>query len=49
MKIVGFILIAIGVALLLFVLISAILEGNQLKSPVPEDKGVKILFISPTQ
>jgi hypothetical protein len=48
MKKVGFVLIAIGVALLIFILFNALQQNNQLKSPVPDDKGVKVIFITPS-
>ncbi len=47
MKIVGVILLAIGIALLLFVGYSYIKEQNKLRSPIPEDRGVKVIFVTP--
>lgn len=49
MKRFGIILIAIGVALLMFVFYNFIKEKNQMASPIPEDKGVKVIFITPTK
>lgn len=49
MKQIGFVLIAVGIALIVFVLINGLRERNQIKSPVPEDKGIKVIFISPTK
>lgn len=49
MKQLGYILIAFGLALLVFVLYSFFEEKNQLHSPVPEEKGVKVIFITPTK
>ena len=49
MKIIGSILIAIGIALLLFVAFNFINERNRTVSPVPEEKGVKVIFVTPTQ
>jgi len=47
MKRLGIILIAIGVALLMFVSYNFIKETNKLASPIPEDKGVKVIFVTP--
>ncbi|MBI2051604.1 hypothetical protein HYT33_02465 [Candidatus Roizmanbacteria bacterium] len=48
MRIVGIILVSIGVALLLFVGFSYLKERNKTVSPIPEDRGVKVIFITPT-
>jgi len=48
MKRLGIVLIAIGVALLMFVLYNYIKEKNKIASPIPEDKGVRVIFITPT-
>jgi len=48
MKRLGIVLIAIGIALLIFVLYNFIKERNKMASPIPEDKGVKVIFITPT-
>jgi hypothetical protein len=48
MKNVGFVLIAIGVALLVFIIFNALQQNNQLKSPIPEETGVKVIFVSPS-
>jgi hypothetical protein len=48
MKIVGFILISFGVVLLIFFLYNFIQEKNRIISPIPDEKGVKVLFISPS-
>lgn len=47
MKNIGLILIAIGFALLCFVSYNYVKEKNQIASPIPEDKGVKVIFITP--
>ena len=47
MKNVGLILIAIGLALLCFVFYNYIKEKNNIASPIPQDKGVKVIFITP--
>lgn len=49
MKAVGYILIAFGIALLIFVGYSFIKERGQVHSPLPEDRGVKVIFITPDQ
>lgn len=47
MKNIGLILIAIGFALLCFVFYNFIGEKNKIVSPIPEDKGVKVIFVTP--
>ncbi|MBI5122488.1 hypothetical protein HZA75_01385 [Candidatus Roizmanbacteria bacterium] len=47
MKNIGLVLIAIGVALLMFISYSFIKEKNKMASPIPEDKGVKVIFVTP--
>jgi len=47
MKQIGYILIAVGLALLVFVAYSFIQEGKRLHSPIPEEKGVKVIFVTP--
>jgi len=49
MKGFGIILIAIGIALLMFVLFNFIKEKNKIASPIPEDKGVKVIFVTPSR
>lgn len=49
MKKIGVILIAIGCALLLFAGYNFIKEKNRIISPIPEDKGVKVIFVTPTK
>ncbi len=49
MKNIGLVLIAIGIALLMFVSYNFIKEKNKMASPIPEDKGVKVIFITPTK
>ncbi|HLC94809.1 MAG TPA: hypothetical protein VJH96_04560 [Patescibacteria group bacterium] len=47
MKTVGFILIAAGAALLIFVVYSFIESKiNTLHSPVPEKEGIKVIYIN---
>ena len=43
----GLILIAVGIALLMFVSYNFIKEKNKMASPIPEDKGVKVIFVTP--
>lgn len=47
MKKIGIVLIAIGLALLVFALINFIKEKNKIASPIPEDEGVKVIFVTP--
>ena len=47
MKKVGLVLIATGLALLTFVLFNFFKERNKIASPIPEDQGVKVIFITP--
>ncbi len=49
MKYLGLILIAIGIALLLFVGYGFLKERNKIASPIPEEKGVKVIFVTPTK
>ncbi|MEK7597134.1 MAG: hypothetical protein AAB441_00635 [Patescibacteria group bacterium] len=49
MKGLGIILIAIGIALLMFVSYNFLAEKNRIASPVPEDKGVKVIFVTPSK
>ena len=47
MKVIGGILIAIGIALLLFIGYNVITEENQIKSPIPDSNGIKVIFVTP--
>ncbi|MBI4225632.1 hypothetical protein HY612_00800 [Candidatus Roizmanbacteria bacterium] len=47
MKIIGAVLISVGLALLFFVIFNLIKESNRGVSPIPEDKGVKVIFVTP--
>jgi hypothetical protein len=47
MKRLGIVLITIGIALLIFVSYNFIKEKNKTASPIPEDKGVRVIFITP--
>ncbi|MFA6017064.1 MAG: hypothetical protein WC744_03180 [Patescibacteria group bacterium] len=49
MKGFGIVLIAIGIALLIFVVFNFIKEKNKIASPIPEDKGVKVIFVTPSK
>lgn len=49
MKTFGVILIGIGLALFVFLAVNLIRNQNQLISPVPEENGVKVIFVSPTK
>lgn len=47
MKGLGIILIAIGIALLIFVSYNFLVEKNKIASPIPEDEGIKVIFVTP--
>lgn len=49
MKRVGMILIAAGLALLVFVVFNFVKEKNKMASPIPEEQGVKVIFVTPTK
>lgn len=49
MKALGIILIAIGIALLVFISYNFIKDKNKIASPIPEDKGVKVIFVTPSK
>ncbi len=49
MKIVGLILVSIGIALLIFIAYSFLKEQNKILSPIPEDKGIKVIFVTPAK
>lgn len=49
MKGFGIILIAIGFALFIFVIFNFLKEKNKMASPIPEDKGVKVIFVTPSK
>ncbi len=49
MKNVGVILIAIGLALIIFVAYNFFQESNKMASPIPEEKGVKVIFVTPSK
>jgi hypothetical protein len=48
MKIIGFIFLTIGLTLLLFLAYTYFKEGDHIRSPIPEEKGVKVIFVTPT-
>ena len=47
MKSVGVVLIGIGIAMLLFVIYTFVSEQNRIVSPIPDEQGVKVIFVSP--
>jgi len=49
MKYLGLALIGIGLALLLFVAFNFLKDKNKMVSPIPEEKGVKVIFVTPTK
>ena len=48
MKIVGYVLIAFGLALFVFLGYNYFKEKNRVISPIPEEKGVKVIFVTPS-
>lgn len=49
MRSIGLILIAVGLALFLFVAYNYLKEKNKMASPIPEEKGVKVIFVTPSK
>ncbi|NCO89184.1 hypothetical protein GW881_04685 [Candidatus Roizmanbacteria bacterium] len=49
MKTFGVILIGVGLALFTFLIYGLIQSNNKIISPIPEEKGVKVIFVSPTK
>jgi hypothetical protein len=49
MKTVGLILISVGVALILFIAYTLLRNTNKTISPLPEDTGIKVIFVTPTK
>lgn len=49
MKIVGIVLIGMGLALLLFTITGFFFDSDKTISPVPESQGVKVIFVSPSK
>ncbi len=47
MKIIGVVLLSVGIALLLFVGYSYLKERMRVHSPIPEERGVKVIFVTP--
>ncbi len=47
MKIVGLVFVGMGIALLLFVGYTFLKEKGKIISPIPEEKGVRVIFVSP--
>ncbi len=49
MRYFGLILIGVGLALFLFVGFNFLKEKNKIASPIPEEKGVKVIFVTPSK
>jgi len=49
MKTVGVVLIGVGLALFVFLTVSLIQNNNRLISPVPDNKGIRVIFVTPTK
>jgi len=44
---VGFVLLAVGLGVLAFIVYVIITQGGEISSPVPDQKGVKVIYITP--
>lgn len=49
MKRFGYVLIAFGLALLIFVIFNVFKDSSRVVSPLPEKEGVKVILITPTR
>lgn len=49
MKKIGLVLIAFGLALFIYLGYQYLQEKNRIKSPIPEQEGVKVIFVTPTK
>ena len=47
MKLLGLVFVAIGLALLIFLIVHYIRQSNRVLSPIPDEKGVKVIFVTP--
>jgi len=45
----GLILIAFGLALVIFMIHQLLQDKNKIISPIPKEKGIKVIYISPTK
>jgi len=45
----GLILTTIGLALIIFVIYNFFQEKNKIISPIPKNKGIKVIYVSPTK
>lgn len=48
MRIVGIVLFSVGLALLAFVGFHFLQEKNKMVSPIPQEEGVKVIFVTPS-
>lgn len=49
MKNIGIFLIVFGIAILIFIGYNFLKDRNRIISPVPEERGVKVIFITPSK
>jgi len=49
MKKIGYFLIIIGLSLLIYLGINYLQERNKIKSPIPEEEGVRVIFVTPKE
>jgi len=49
MKGIGIVLIAAGLALFIFIGYNYLMDKNSLKTPIPPEEGVKVIFVTPAK
>lgn len=48
MRSIGFVLVAAGLALLVYFVIIFVQNKQSFHSPIPEEKGVKVIYLTPS-
>lgn len=49
MRIIGIILVSIGLALFAFIAFNLLRDRGEMISPVPQDNGVKVIYVTPSR
>lgn len=49
MKVVGFVLILLGISLLIFGTYVYFRQSDTIVSPIPDDRGVKVIYVTPSK
>jgi len=49
MKYLGILLTIVGLVLMIVVVFNYFRELNRVKSPIPDEKGIKVIFLTPTK